>query len=115
MRNSDQPQNTEKLVRDAAVQICGEEKDVNKQGVVSRETLTEADKEVILKSTLIRYGTIKKVQERHPDWDNITAQPFAVYDLCAILADLTSSSKENREWAKRQVRELVRLGKEAME
>ena len=96
MRNSDQPQNTKQnLVRDASVQI------------------SEEDQAVILKSTLIRYGAPKRVQERHPEWDKLTAQPFAVYDLCAILADLTSSNKENRDWAKQQVRELVKLGKEA--
>lgn len=69
----------------------------------------------VLKSTLIRKGATKEVQSRHPEWDDRTAEPFAIYTLTAIIADLTSSNKADREFAKRSVRELVKLGKEAGE
>lgn len=53
------------------------------------------------KATLIVQGWEKS--------EKIEAGPGA-YELAEILANLTSSSKEQREWAKAEVRELVKIG-----
>lgn len=69
----------------------------------------------IPKATYIRRGATKEVLNRHPDWSWISAQDCSVHTLAAIIESLTSTSKDEREYGKKCVRELVKLGKEVEE
>ena len=95
MRNSDQPQNTEqKLVRDASVQISEEENGYSKAKALWAGALIKDKAET------------PNASEDYLIWG-------AAYGLAIIIQNLTSSDKLNRERAKKEVRELVKLGKEA--
>ncbi len=66
----------------------------------------------------IYYGVIRKFLgdaacKEEDFWHTtVRERTAAVSKLAMIIAELTSSNKEDREWAKKEVRELVKLGRE---
>ena len=96
MHEADQPQNTSKtLGRDATAQIggAGEAREASKIELLHQGLMTSAEE----KGHLAIAGMYS----------------YALGRLEKIAADLTSADKRCREDAKRQVRELVKLGKES--
>lgn len=91
MHKQDQPQTTNTATsRDAAAQIGVEE---------------------LTKSELIIRGLKAQYTERYPDMDALCSTAYALGAASYIMELLTSTTKADRESGKRQVRELVKLGK----
>lgn len=94
MRNSDQPQNTKQnLVRDASVQIGGEEEKP--------------------KGELIRLGLRAFLKKKEPALSNERLDNQGYGMLSALCGMLTDPNRHQREYAKKEIRLMVKLGKEA--
>lgn len=93
MHKLDQPgvkTSTAATAGDAAVQISAEE---------------------LHKSILIGRGLKADVERQYPGLDHTSSTHYQYGQLLAITEFLTSSNKHSREWAKAEVRRLVKLGK----
>lgn len=66
------------------------------------------------KSTKIWRGMDRSIRTRYPDWSNRLQDNRGFVELASIIANLTSQDKRLREAAKKEVRELVKLGEEEM-
>jgi len=111
MHETNQPQiKSEKLGRDASVQISGEGLESNNlcinNDLVPRET-DEADE----KGEALDRGLLIEARRNHPNWEESALPSCAMGSLEAIVCGLTSSKKFDREYSKQRVRDLVKLGK----
>lgn len=107
MNAVNQPENTTKTnVRDAAVQIGGEDKGLLikelfhvEQGIDKPKRNKAWDLE---EGIYKRYGNLNE-GKRDPE--------IVAFELCLIIQNLTSSFKADRDYGKKTIRELVKLGK----
>lgn len=91
MHKPDQPQTTNTATsRDAAAQIGAEEPN---------------------KGELIRNGLKKQIQNEYPSADYQTIDAMAYGKLSALCGMLTGAKRDAREYAKAEIRRLVKLGK----
>lgn len=63
------------------------------------------------KGTLIRNGLEKTLRIEHPNADYQAINAMAYGKLSAICGMLTGTNRHAREWAKAEIRRLVKLGK----
>lgn len=112
MHQSNQPKTTSNsLNRDAAVQISEEGEDAKKHCINNELFHVKQGEGEPSKGELIRNGLGKEMREDYPDADFETITNYAYGSLSAICGLLTGTNRDGREWAKKEIRRLVKLGK----
>lgn len=106
MQNVSTENQVQNLDRDAAAQISGEANQGSKQEHDDPDQDLYAKANAIFDGAQVMNGTPNLEIGKH-DWYSIA------YNLSITIQHLTSTSKEHREYAKKKVRKLVKLGKEA--
>jgi hypothetical protein len=115
MQRTNQPQTTSNpTVRDAAVQIGAEGQNVSQEKTTG---CPEHDKfDALITGAKVTAEARKDYRETADFRQKTSDRNFTMAcQLAMIIANLTSSNRDNRERAKKEVRHLVKLGQENAE